>query len=178
MANTPPCSAHTTASSRNAGVSLDIETAVSGHQRGIRAVQLQPLFVKEKHGHARFVFRLIPNLFHLEFVGIDRHIRFGPYQRARAWECHNYKWSPGLRKIEMTETPAESRDRPVIPFTSPNAGRAISPEALPSASKTFSSEAALCEYCAMIFPPASRKSSSTRRALGNHFLPVFLRRIV
>ena len=45
-------------------------------------------------------------------------------------------------------------------------GSMISPAELPSASKTFSSEAALWEYCAMIFPPASRKSSRRESLSG------------
>src|SRR3984957_15853945 len=51
---------------------------------------------------------------------------------------------------------------PVIPATVPICGRAISPAAVPSELNTFNSEEALCEYWAMIFFPAKRKSS--RRA--------------
>ena len=73
----------------------DVETSVSGQQRGVLAILLDSLFTDDKHRNFRSVLRVVPNL--LDVVGgrIDGgRVHFGPKRALHAGQIDavNRRW--------------------------------------------------------------------------------------
>ncbi len=154
----------------------DIKAAVGGHQRRIRSVELQPLLVEKEHGHARLIFRLVPNLLHFELGRVHRYSRPGPFgQRTlRNVETINRRWDgEGLEGQKCFGMPPPACDSiHIAQCRQRNFSRGLSVRF-----KNFQFRSCVARILGDDFSADRSKSFQSRFALRNRFLPILLRRV-